>query len=117
MAASEVIAMSSAAPFSEILRQQRREAGYSQEDLAERAGLSVAAIGSLEQGVRRAPHRDTVRALADALGVSEAKRRQLEEAAARARGRQPRGDSGLPISLTSFIERHELDELRALLSE
>jgi|HubBroStandDraft_2_1064218.scaffolds.fasta_scaffold08693_5 ribosome-binding protein aMBF1 (putative translation factor) len=37
MAASEVIAMSSTAPFSEILRQQRREAGHSQEDLAELA--------------------------------------------------------------------------------
>jgi predicted ATPase len=109
--------MQGEAPFSELLRQQRRAAGYSQEDLAERAGLSVGAIGSLEQGLRRAPHRDTVRALADALRMSESKRRQLEEAAAHARGRQRRGDSGLPISLTSFIERHELDELKALLSE
>lgn len=109
--------MSGAAPFSELLRQQRRAAGYSQEGLAERAGLSAAAIGSLEQGLRRAPHRETVRSLADALGVSESERRELEEAAARARGRQPRGDSGLPISLTSFIERSELDELKAVLSE
>lgn len=107
--------MSSEAPFSELLRQQRRAAGYSQEDLAERAGLSVSAIGSLEQGLRRAPHRDTVKALADALRMSESERRELEEAAARARGRQPRGDSSLPISLTSFIERRELDELKALL--
>jgi predicted ATPase/DNA-binding XRE family transcriptional regulator len=103
--------------FSEILRVQRRAAGYSQEELADRAGLSVGAIGSLEQGLRRAPHRDTVRSLADALGVSESGRRQLEEAAARARGRQPRGDSGLPLSLTSFIERHEMEELKALLNE
>jgi len=117
MAASEVIAMPSEAPFSELLRQHRRAAGYSQEDLAERAGLSVGAIGSLEQGLRRAPHRDTVRSLADALAVSEYERGELEEAAARARGRQPRGDSGLPISLTSFIERRELDELKALLRE
>ena len=109
--------MSSEAPFSELLRQQRRAAGYSQEDLAERAGLSVSAIGSLEQGLRRAPHRDTVRALADALRMSESKRRQLEEAAASARGRHPRGDSGLPASLTSFIDRRELGELKALLSE
>jgi predicted ATPase/DNA-binding XRE family transcriptional regulator len=109
--------MSSEAPFSELLRQHRHAVGYSQEDLAERAGLSVSAIGSLEQGLRRAPHRDTVRALADALRMSESKRRQLEEAAARARGRHPRGDSGLPTSLTSFIARHELDELQALLSE
>jgi predicted ATPase/DNA-binding XRE family transcriptional regulator len=109
--------MQGEAPFSELLREQRRAAGYSQEDLAERAGLSVGAIGSLEQGLRRAPHRDTVRALADALRIPESKRRQFEEAAAHARGRRPRGDSGLPISLTSFIERHELAELKALLSE
>jgi predicted ATPase/DNA-binding XRE family transcriptional regulator len=109
--------MQGEAPFSELLRQQRRAAGYSQEDLAERAGLSVGAIGSLEQGLRRAPHRDTVRALADALRMPESKRRQLEEAAAHARGRRPRGDSGLPILLTSFIERAELGELKALLSE
>ena len=62
--------MSGNAPFSELLREQRRAAGYSQEDLAERAGLSVGAIGSLEQGLRRAPHRDTVKALADALDMS-----------------------------------------------
>ena len=117
MEASEVIAMPSEAPFSELLRQHRRAVGYSQEDLAERAGLSVGAIGSLEQGLRRAPHRGTVKALADALSMSESERGQLEEAAARARGRQARGDSGLPISLTSFIERHELDELKALLRE
>ncbi len=117
MAAREVIAMPSETPFSELLRQHRRAAGYSQEDLAERAGLSVGAIGSLEQGLRRAPHRDTVKALADALGMSEPERGQLEEAAAGARGRQARGDSGLPISLTSFIERHDLDELKALLHE
>ncbi len=109
--------MSSEAPFSELLRQHRRAAGYSQEALAERAGLSAGAIGSLEQGLRRGPHRDTVSAIADALGMSASERGQLEEAAARARGRHPRGDSGLPISLTSFIERHELDELKALLPE
>ena len=70
MATSEVIAMPSDAPFSELLRQHRRAAGYSQENLAERAGLSVGAIGSLEQGLRRAAHRDTVIAIADALGLS-----------------------------------------------
>lgn len=107
--------MSSGAPFSELLRQQRRAAGYSQEDLAERAGLSAGAIGSLEQGLRRAPHRDTVKALADALGMSEFERGQLEEAAARARGRPRRHASGIPPSLTSFVERDEVGELKVLI--
>jgi predicted ATPase/DNA-binding XRE family transcriptional regulator len=117
VAASEVIAMSSEAPFSELLRQQRRAAGYSQEDLAERARLSVGAIGSLEQGLRRAPHRDTVKALADALGMPQSERRQFEEAAARARGRKSRDVSSLPASLTSFIARDEVNEIEGLLAD
>lgn len=109
--------MSGDTPFSELLQQHRRAAGYSQEDLAERAGLSAGAIGSLEQGLRRAPHRDTVKALADALDMSESERRRLEEAAARARGRQRRRTSGIPPSLTSFVERTEVGDLKGLLAD
>lgn len=109
--------MSGEAPFSELLRQQRRAAGYSQEDLAERAGLSLGAVGSLEQGLRRAPRRDTVKALADALDMSDSARRLFEEAAARTRGRQSHENANLPVTLTSFIERNEVNELRALLGD
>jgi predicted ATPase/DNA-binding XRE family transcriptional regulator len=105
------------AAFSDLLREQRRTAGYSQEELAERAGLSVAAVASLEQGLRRKPYRDTVKALADALGLPEPLRRQLEELAARARMRQPRGESGIPVLLTSFVQRAEIDEIEALLAD
>lgn len=101
--------------FSELLREHRRAAGYSQEDLAERAGLSVGAIGSLEQGLRRAPRRDTVRALATALHMSDPTRRKFEEAAVRARGGQPHADSGIPLALTPFIERNEVNELKSLM--
>ena len=109
--------MSARPAFSELLREQRRTAGYSQEELADRAGISLGAIGSLEQGLRRAPHRDTVKALADALGLSEAERKQFEEAAARARGRQRRNVSGIPPSLTSFVERNEVSELKGLVAD
>lgn len=109
--------MSGETLFSELLKEYRHASGYSQEALAERAGLSGGAIGALEQGFRRAPRRDTVKALADALDLSEAHRRELEEAAARARGRQTRVDSGIPATLTSFVERDEVGELRALLPE
>ncbi|MBV8147464.1 MAG: helix-turn-helix domain-containing protein [Candidatus Eremiobacteraeota bacterium] len=105
------------AAFSEVLKEQRRAAGYSQEELAERAGLSTAAIAALEQGLRRAPYRETVRALADGLGLSESARRQFEETAAQARGRRPRRDSGIPVSLTSFIARSEVCEIGALLAD
>jgi predicted ATPase/DNA-binding XRE family transcriptional regulator/tetratricopeptide (TPR) repeat protein len=105
----------SEAAFSDLLREHRRTAGYSQEDLAERASLSVGAVRSLEQGSRRAPHRDTVRALAVALDLSNAARNELEDAAARARGRRPRGDPGVPILLTSFVERSDVNELQSRL--
>ena len=100
-----------------MLRDRRREAGYSQEALAERAGLSASAIAALEQGIRRAPYRDTVNALADALALSGVARREFEELAATARRRHRRSESDLPVSLTSFVERDEVDELMALLRD
>jgi predicted ATPase/DNA-binding XRE family transcriptional regulator len=103
--------------FGELLRKHRRAVQCSQEDLAERAGLSVGAVAALEQGVRRAPYRDTVLALADALGLSGLARDQFEESAARARRRSRPPSSGLPPSLTSFIERNEVDELKALVAD
>jgi predicted ATPase/DNA-binding XRE family transcriptional regulator len=105
------------ATFGELLREYRRAAGCSQETLAERAGLSVGAVSALEQGIRRAARRDTVDALASALDLSESLRRPFEESAALARKRQRPDDARLPIALTSFIERNEVQELEALLAE
>src|SRR5262245_3789556 len=64
----------------EFLRQHRLAVGLTQEELAERARMSVRAISDLERGVRRAPHKDTVRLLADALHLSEDDRALLYEA-------------------------------------
>ncbi len=63
--------------FGSILRRRRETAGLSQEALAERAGLSTAAISALERGERRRPYPHTVRSLADALGLSEDERASL----------------------------------------
>ena len=60
--------------FATLLRQYRVAAHLSQEKLAERAGLSVAAISALERGVRKTPHLATVRLLAKALRLSTADR-------------------------------------------
>ncbi len=103
--------------FGELLREYRRAAEYSQETLAERAGLSVGAVSALEQGIRRAARRDTVDALASALQLPQSLRRLLEESAALARKRQRPDDSHLPLALTSFIDRNEVRELQALLAE
>ncbi len=56
----------------EWLRQQRVAAGLTQEDLAERSGVSVRAIADLERGRTRKPYPSSVRALVAALGLPEA---------------------------------------------
>jgi len=103
--------------FGDLLRRYRTAAGLSQEALAERSGLSEGAVQSLEQGLRRAPYRHTVRALADALNVPESQAIKLEELAARARLRRRATQAPLPTTLTSFVDRSDVDELVALLRE
>src|ERR1700738_2246602 len=53
-----------------LLRRHRRAAGLTQEELAERAGVSVRSIRELERGVSHAPRRDTIQFLATALELS-----------------------------------------------
>lgn len=60
--------------FGGLLRRHRRKAGLSQEELAERAGLSTDAIAALERGRRRAPRPLTARLLAKALELDDASR-------------------------------------------
>jgi tetratricopeptide (TPR) repeat protein/transcriptional regulator with XRE-family HTH domain len=69
--------------FSGILHRLRLAANLTQDELAERAGISARSIGDIERGVSRAPRRDTVLLLADALGLTEADRATFEAAARR----------------------------------
>ena len=55
--------------FAGLLRQLRAEAGLTQEELAEAAGLSPRSVSDLERGVTRAAHKDTAVLLAGALGL------------------------------------------------
>jgi tetratricopeptide (TPR) repeat protein/transcriptional regulator with XRE-family HTH domain len=64
-----------------FLRRCRIDAGLTQAELAERAGISTDAISTLERGTRRTPHRDTVRLLADALALLPQDRAELEAVA------------------------------------
>src|ERR1051326_1975176 len=100
--------------FGGMLQRLRAAGGLSQEELAERAGLSQRGISDLERGKRRAPHPATVRRLAEALGLAEAERAALLGAS-----RTPGSNAGasvpvhaddgaqhnLPLQLTSFIGR------------
>jgi non-specific serine/threonine protein kinase len=63
-----------AVAFGDILRRYREQAGLSQEELAEKAGVSAAGISALERGVRQQPYPATLRQLADALGLADRER-------------------------------------------
>jgi tetratricopeptide (TPR) repeat protein/transcriptional regulator with XRE-family HTH domain len=53
------------------LRRQRKAAGLTQQELAERSGVSVRAISDLERGRSRKPYPRSVRMLTDALGLAD----------------------------------------------
>src|SRR5262245_10930594 len=96
--------------FGDLLRQHRHAAGYSQEALAERAGMSPRGISDLERHVRKSPYRETATLLAEALGLSEADQSAFLLAARRplssATSHERKGDR-LPVPLTPLIGRHE----------
>ena len=73
--------------FGALLRARRHRAYLSQEQLAARAELSERTVRNLEAGRVRSPRNDTVRLLADALGVPEPEREAWLAAARNANGR------------------------------
>ena len=73
--------------FGALLRARRHRAYLSQEQLAARAELSERTVRNLEAGRVRSPRNDTVRLLADALGVPEPEREAWLAAARSANGR------------------------------
>ena len=94
--------------FSAQLRRLRLAAGLTQEELAERAGLTAAGVSALERGHRRRPYAHTVQALATALGLPDDERWSLLSR------RRPDPHSPLhPVPVTSFVGRHA--ELRAVI--
>jgi transcriptional regulator with XRE-family HTH domain len=76
------------ASFGQLLRRYRGARGLTQQELAERSGLSVDAISVLERDLRTAPRTVTVEALARALQLDASEREALASAA-RARRRAP----------------------------
>ena len=56
--------------LSKKLRELRKKAGWSQQKLAEKAGLSYNAITKIEQGAATKPTIQTMIKIADAFGIS-----------------------------------------------
>jgi transcriptional regulator with XRE-family HTH domain len=95
--------------FGELLTHYRVAAGLTQEELAERAELSVRGLRYLERGMRR-PYRDTVERLVQALALSQDEHKTLLAAT------RPRfmpipanrvGSGALPLPPTPLIGREQ----------
>jgi len=102
------------------LKTLREAAGYTQEELATMAGLSVHGVSALERGERRRPHVDTVRALSAALDLTEAARDALTRSArppAVSAAVDELSGAALPLPLTSLLGRDaELQSLKQWLA-
>jgi len=116
--------------FAGLLRQLRAEAGLTQKQLAEAAGLAPRTVSDLERGVHRLARQDTARLLADALDLAEPARGLFVGAArgsvpaaevlAARRGAAPGAATAtraLPRDVASFTGRRaELEYLTETLS-
>jgi predicted ATPase/transcriptional regulator with XRE-family HTH domain len=107
--------------FGTQLKALREAAGFTQEELATIAGLSVHAVSALERGERRRPHVETVRALSAALDLSGAAREALAASARPQSHEATLRESGsvpLPLAPTRFLGRElDVQTLRQWLSD
>jgi predicted ATPase/DNA-binding XRE family transcriptional regulator len=119
-------AMGERASVADLLKQYRAAAGLTQEELAEKAGLSARAISDLERGLRRHPYPGTVRRLVQALELDEVKAACFQRAAQAVGGAGTAlgvtsegvgGRTSFPVQPSAFIGRQqEVKEISALLA-
>jgi len=107
-----MMAVQEVAPFGNMVRRYRRALELTQEELAERAGLSERAVREIEHGTKHLPRKETVRLLADALELGRAEREAFESATRRGGGPKALGRgipssarTNLPDEPTPFIGR------------
>jgi predicted ATPase/DNA-binding XRE family transcriptional regulator len=107
--------------FGVQLKALREAAGYTQEELATIAGLSVHAVSALERGERRRPHVETVRALSAALDLTGPTRDALLASAripAHATAVEELSGVSLPLALTVLLGREaDVQTLRHWLAD
>jgi tetratricopeptide (TPR) repeat protein/transcriptional regulator with XRE-family HTH domain len=92
-----------------VLRRHRHVVRLTLEQLAEASGVSARTLSDMERGRSKGPQHRTVTALADALGLADADRKQLVELAREGRLRdhwaRPTGLCELPRSVDDFTGR------------
>src|SRR5215813_13314753 len=107
--------------FDARLKALREAAGFTQEELAAIAGLSVHAISALERGERRRPQVETVRALCAALDLAAPVRDALQASARgpeRAAAEALDAGTSIPVPPTTLLGRDaDLRNLGACLAE
>src|SRR2546426_4420943 len=107
--------------FGAHLKALREAAGFTQEELATIAGLSVHAVSALERGERRRPHLETVRALSAALDLTGPTRDALlasARAPAHATAVEELSGVSLPLPLNFLLGRDgDMETLRQWLAD
>lgn len=105
---------SSAGDLGLLLREHRREAGLTQEELAERARISARAVSDIERGLRTTIYRDTANRLATALGLESFRHEEFVAASRRKTASQDAGPA-LPSPQSTRL-RGRTDDLDRLIS-
>jgi predicted ATPase/DNA-binding XRE family transcriptional regulator len=101
--------------LSVLLKKLRAAAGMTQEELADRAGISARTVSDVERGLRTVVHGDTARRLAPALGLHDEERAKFE-AVARGFVEDTHQLGELPVPPTRLLGRaRELESITALL--
>src|SRR5690348_16435713 len=104
-----------AGPFGDRLRQARLTARISQEELAERSGLSVRAISDLERGRTRHPYPRTIRLIVAALELPDADAKALLDPRIRDEPHSPvsapNAPRQLPAGVRHFVGREREQQM------
>src|SRR5262245_48260713 len=105
--------------FGDVVRAHRRRLGMTQQELADRAGVSVRGIRKIESGQITAPRPATVRLLADAFGLTGTERDRFCQSPLPQPAGEPSGwpvPGQLPADVAGFTGRADhLARLTALL--
>ena len=92
-------------PLGRLLRRHREQARLTQEELADRAGVSARTISDIERGVRARAYADTAARLSVALGLTDTDRAAFLNAARGPNTMTGHRVSGVPRPITPLIGR------------